>query len=78
MTPLEKKIRALKDEPPLTTPEYTRRAVKAYREKTKQKQVTFNTEKKGEAELLAHIEADAEPFSTLVKKLLEDHYRPAK
>lgn len=68
----------LNDEAPLITPEYTRRAVKAYREKTKQRQVTFNLEKPEELALSEAIEADAEPFSTLVKKLLEDHYRPVK
>lgn len=58
-----------------TTPAQLR-AVKQYERKVKKLQIVFNIkDNKDEADLLEAIEADKEPFSTLVKRLLKDHYR---
>lgn len=57
------------------TPEYTRRAIKAYRERGVQKQITMNPRRNDEAQLLEAIGADKTPFSTLVKRLLKQHYK---
>ena len=58
-----------------TTPAQLR-AVKQYEQKVKKLQIVFNIkDNKDEAELIEAIEADKEPFSTLVKRLLKDYYR---
>ena len=56
------------------TPAYTRKAIKAFRARGVQKQITFNPRREDEAELLEAIGADKMPFSTRVKQLLSEHY----
>lgn len=56
-------------------PSYTAEAIKRYRRKTVQKQVTFNPEKnEDEAQLLEALDQDNATFSTLVKQVLKEHY----
>lgn len=54
------------------TPEYTRRAIRNYEEKLVKKQTSFLVN--DDADLLAAIEADDEPYQALVKRLLLKHY----
>lgn len=56
------------------TPDYTRKAIRDYRQRTKQKQVTFNPKRPDEAKVMKALETETRPFSRLVKELLADHY----
>lgn len=56
------------------TPEYTRKAVKAYDVKVKKKQVVLNPEQDDEMALLHAIDSDEMSFSERCKQLLKKHY----
>ena len=59
---------------PKTTPAQLR-AVKQYEKKVEKLQIVFNVKDKPEEKALYDaIKADSEPFSTLVKRLLSEHY----
>lgn len=60
------------------TPDYTRKAIHNYRQRTKQKQVTFNPKKPTEAKVIKALESEQRPFSQLVKELLAAHYSDPK
>lgn len=56
----------------MKTPEYTRRAIRAYEKGLVQKKLTLHKEK--DADLIEAIKSDNEQFTPLIKRLLRDHY----
>ena len=55
-------------------PPYTAEAIQRYRQKTVQKQVTFNPSRPDEAAILKALDDEGAAFSTKVKELLKTHY----